>query len=119
MGNGALQDERTAAPPAGEALDAGLRRVLAVDLDERAPRRIVGALAGALPDADLAALVIRGEDGRLELAAAAGLDERTAAVAGGLAAEALAARELRISPAPGTPFPQGTRIAAALAGVKR
>jgi signal transduction histidine kinase len=73
----------------------------------------VGALADAVPALSCAALVLEGEGGRLELAAGVGLDEGAGPAGGALAAEALAARGVRITPNPGPPFPAGTRAGAA------
>ena len=112
MEDESLHGERAGAP-AGDALDAGLRRLLAVDADDRGSRRITGVLADVLPQVDFAALVVRAEGDRLDLAAAVGLDEATSPAPGGLAAEAIGARALRVAAAPGAPFPPGTRIGAA------
>jgi signal transduction histidine kinase len=91
--------------------------LLAVRPGERAPLRLVGTLADALPSVSCAVLLVAGEGGRLEHAASVGLgdgdgDARTGD-AGGLAAEALAAGGLRLAPDPGPPFPAGTRLGAA------
>jgi signal transduction histidine kinase len=98
----------------GGTVHEGLRRLLAVQPGERAPRRLVGALADAIPAASCAALLVTGEGGVFELAAGVGLDDGAAAPRDGtLAAEALAAGALRLATDPGAPFPEGTRLAAA------
>jgi signal transduction histidine kinase len=97
----------------GGTVRAGLHRLLSVQAGERAPLRLVGALADALPSASCAALLVTGEGGRLELAAGVGLDEARAGAGAGLAEEALAAGGVRLAPDPGAPFPDGTRLGAA------
>jgi signal transduction histidine kinase len=114
VGDEALHAEPSAAPGAGEGLAPALDRLLAVDPDARGPRRIAGALAEAVPSADFAALWVAGEGGRLELVGAVGDGDAAAdPVSGGLAAEALSERAVRVSTSPGAPFPQGTRVGAA------
>ncbi len=100
-------------------LAEGLGRLLGVEPDERAPRRLAGALVDAIPDADFAAVAVAVDGGaRLEIAAAMGLDEgATESLAGPLAAKAIEARDVRVAQDPGAPFPPGTRIGAAAAGV--
>jgi signal transduction histidine kinase len=114
MGDDALQRDLALAEAADEGtLPAGLRRLLAVEPEERAPRRLVSALAEAVPEAACAALVLASGD-HLEIAAGVGLDDGTPdRVDGGLAAEALASGELRAATEPGPPFPPGTRMGAA------
>jgi signal transduction histidine kinase len=101
--------------PAREGLSAGLDRLLAIEPEERSLRRLVSALAAAIPVADSAALLV-GEGGDLELAAAVGLDDSTPErVAGGLGAEVLqagGAGGARVAAGPGAPFPAGTRCGA-------
>ena len=98
----------------GATVHAGLRRLLSVQPGERAPHRIVGALADALPAASCAALYLEGEGGALELVSGVGLDGAGLAPGrGGLAAEALSAGGIRLAPDPGSPFPAGTRLGAA------
>jgi signal transduction histidine kinase len=98
----------------GGPVRAGLHRLLSVQPGERAPLRLVGALADALPSASCAALLVLGDQGRLELIAGVGLaDGVPGAVEDGLATEALAAGDVRIAPEPGAPFPDGTRLGAA------
>ena len=95
-------------------LGEGLRRLLSVQPGDRAPLRIVGVLADALPAASCAALFVEGEGGALELAAAVGLDgEEPGPERSGLAAEAVSAGGVRLAPDPGPPFPAGTRLGAA------
>jgi signal transduction histidine kinase len=123
MGDDALQRDLAPAGASDEGtLPAGLLRLLAVEPADRAPRRLVSALAEAVPQAACAALVLECGD-HLELAAGVGLDDATPErVAGGLAAEALAAGEVRVAAEPGPPFPPGTRIGAAapvIAGATR
>jgi len=114
VGDEALHGDSPAASRAREALAPALIRLLSVEPDDRAPRRLVGALADALPIADFAALLVSGDGGKLDLAAAVGLDEATpTSSAAGLGAEALAARDVRIAASPGAPFPSGTRVGAA------
>ncbi|HEX9050960.1 MAG TPA: HAMP domain-containing sensor histidine kinase [Anaeromyxobacter sp.] len=101
-------------------LAEGLGRLLAVEPDERAPLRLAGAIVDAVPDADFAAVALAADGGaRLEVAGVLGLEEGAApeALAGPLAAEAVASRGVRVAPDPGAPFPPGTRIGAAAAGV--
>ncbi len=98
-------------------LAAGLGRLLGVEPDERAPRRLAGALVDVIPDADFAAVAVAADGGaRVELTAAMGLEEGPEPLAGPLAAEAIAARDVRVAQEPGAPFPPGTRIGAAAAG---
>lgn len=109
-----LRGERAPDRGTGEPPPGALSRLLAVELDDRAPRRIAGTLADAVPSADFAALLLRGEGDRLEILASVGLDEATpAAIEGGLGAEVIAARDLLVAAAPGAPFPPGTRVGAA------
>jgi signal transduction histidine kinase len=116
--DGALQGEPSAAPRERAALAAAIARLLAVEPDGRAARRLASALADAVPAADFAALLVRGEGERLELLAAVGAEEggregAERAIEPGLAAEALAAREMLCAIGPGEPFPEGTRAALA------
>jgi signal transduction histidine kinase len=91
-----------------------VERLLAVDPEEHALRRLVGVLAEGIPDVDAAALLVRDAEGRLEVVAEVGLDEDApGAVDGGLAAAALDAGEVRVAQAAGPPLPRGTRIAGA------
>jgi signal transduction histidine kinase len=118
----ALQPDH--APVAGQegAVSNGLRRLLAVEPEEHAPRRLVLALVEAVPQASCAALLLAA-GGRLEVAAGVGLDDGASqGVEDGLGAEAIGARAVRIAQEPGPPFPRGTRIGAAaplLAGTTR
>jgi signal transduction histidine kinase len=90
-------------------LAAGLERLLAVEPEEHALRRLLGALAEAVPAIDSVALLVREAD-RLEIVAAVGLDEGApAAVAAGLAVEVADSGTLRTAERPGSPFPPGTR----------
>ncbi len=102
-------------PAAGHApasLARGLERLLAVEPEERALRRLLGALAEAVPAIDSVALVVRDGD-HLELAAAVGLDDGVSGIVpGGLALEVADSGELRTASYPGAPFPPGTRHAA-------
>ncbi len=94
-------------------LAAGLERILDIEPEEHAARRLVGALADAVPSADCAALVLRANGDRLEITAAVGLDDPAPETAeGGLAAEVVAAGAPRFALDPGSPFPLGTRIGA-------
>jgi signal transduction histidine kinase len=108
--------ERDVSPPPareGRTLAPGLRRLLAVEPEERAPRRLVVALADAIPHAACAALVLAGEGDRLEIAAGIGIDDATPErFEGGPCAEAIAARAPRVVADPGVPFPGGTRVGA-------
>jgi signal transduction histidine kinase len=114
VGDEALQAEPAAAPRTGEGLASSLDLLLAVDPGARDPRRLLGALAEAVRCADFAALALRGEDDRLEVVASIGLEAPPAmAPVGGLAAEALAAAEVRLARAPGPPFPPDARVGAA------
>ena len=99
----------------GAAVHAGLRLLLSVQPGERAPLRLVGALAEALPSASCAALLLGRESGALEIAGAVGLDDGAAAPpdGGDLAAQALADGAVRLAADPGPPFPSGTRLGAA------
>ena len=122
MKDDALQPDH--APAAGQegTLSSGLRRLLAVEPEEHAPRRLVLALVEAVPQASCAALLLADGE-RFEIAAGVGLDDGSPQrIEGGLGAEALAARALRLAQEPGPPFPRGTRIGAAaplLAGTTR
>ena len=94
------------------SLHEGLHRLLSVDAGERAPVRLVGALADALPAASCAVLLVAA-DGHLEIAAGVGLDEGTPErVETGFAVEALTTGGVRLAPDPGPPFPAGTRLGA-------
>jgi signal transduction histidine kinase len=119
VGDEAVHRDGSGAPGAGagEALAAPVERLLAIEPDGRAPRRLASALADAVPAADTAFLVVRGEGEQLEVHAAVGPAPVVTSLAGGLAADALAARELRVLASPGAPFPEGTRIGAAAPGV--
>jgi signal transduction histidine kinase len=99
--------------PQGGTVRAGLQRLLCVQPGERAPHRLVGALADALPSVSCAALLLATEGGRLEVVASVGLDGLPAPEDGGLGGEALAAAGIRLAPDPGAPFPPGTRLGAA------
>jgi len=112
MPDDAVQHVAAGATECG-ALPEALRRLLAVEPEERAPRRLVGALADALPAASCAALLVDDGDA-FALAAGVGLDDRAPQrFEGGLCAEALAAGAVRLAPDPGPPFPAGTRLGAA------
>ncbi len=90
-------------------LAVGLERLLAVEPEERTLRRLLGALAEAAPAIDSVALVVR-EGDRLEVLAEVGLDDGAPAeLAGGLAADVVAAGAPRVAARPGAPFPPGTR----------
>jgi signal transduction histidine kinase len=112
VGDESLQREAGGGARAGEALGAPLERLLAIEPDGRAPRRLASALADAVPAADSALLLVA-EGDRLEVAAAVGLEPPPEPVAGGLAADALAGRALRVAASPGAPLPPGTRVGAA------
>ncbi len=116
MGDEALHREAAGGARAGEALAAPLERLLAIEPDGRAPRRLASAIADAVPSADTAFLAARGEGGRLEVLAAVGPAPALETIPGGLAEDALAARELRVAPYPASPFPEGTRVGAAAPG---
>jgi signal transduction histidine kinase len=111
-----MADARAEPAPGAEErgpLHAALARLLAVQAGDGAARRLVGALADALPAVSCAALLLAEEE-RLELAAAVGLgDGDRVPPSGGLGAEALAAGAVRLAPDPGPPFPAGTRLGAA------
>src|SRR5512147_2643892 len=71
-------------------------RLLAVDPEEHALRRLVGVLADGVPSIDAAALLVRDAEGRLELAAQVGLgDGAPETVTGGLADEVVGAGSVR------------------------
>jgi signal transduction histidine kinase len=109
-----MADARAEPAPGTEErapLHVALARLLAVQAGDGAARRLVGALADALPEASCAALLLA-EDDRLELVAAVGLGDADAP-GGGLGAEALAAGSLRLATDPGPPFAAGTRLGAA------
>jgi signal transduction histidine kinase len=97
----------------GDDVAGALARLLAVEPDERAALRLVGALADALPPVSCAALVLEGEGGRLEIVAGVGLDEPSSAGESGLVADALHGGTILLAPDPGPPFPAGTRVGAA------
>jgi signal transduction histidine kinase len=114
VGNEVAQGGTPAEPRGREALAAALVRLLAVEPDSRGPRRVVGALADAVPAADFAALALAGRGDRLEVIGGVGFDDETPeAVEDGLGREALAAGEVRVATSPGRPFPPGTRVGAA------
>ena len=96
-----------------EALVAPLERLLAIEADGRAPRRLASALADVVPAADSALLAVRTDGGRLDVVAAVGVAPTVESIAGGLAADALDAREVRALASPGPPFPEGTQVGAA------
>jgi signal transduction histidine kinase len=112
-----MADARAEPAPGTEdrgPLHAALGRLLAVQAGDGAARRLVSALADALPAASCAALLLGEEEGRLELSAAVGLgDLDRVPRGGGLGAEAFAAGSVRLAPDPGPPFPIGTRLGAA------
>jgi signal transduction histidine kinase len=113
MADDAVEREACPAPREEGTLAAGLRRLLAVEPEERAPRRLVVALADAIPHAACAALVLAAEGERLEIAAGVGIDDATPeCFDGGPCAEAIAAPGLRLVADPGVPFPPGTRAGA-------
>jgi signal transduction histidine kinase len=95
------------------ALEEGLCRLLAVEPEGRAPRRLLGALADSLPVLSCAALLVE-DGGALSLADGVGLDEASPRpIERGLAAEAIDAGAVRLAADPGAPFPAGTRLGAA------
>ncbi len=95
------------------ALEEGLCRLLAVEPEGRAPRRLLGALADALPALSCAALLVE-DGGALSLADGVGLDDASPRpIEGGLAAEAIDGGAVRLAADPGAPFPAGTRLGAA------
>ena len=95
------------------ALEEGLCRLLAVEPEGRAPRRLLGALADALPALSCAALLVE-DGGALSLADGIGLDDASPRpIEGGLAAEAIDGGAVRLAADPGAPFPAGTRLGAA------
>src|SRR5512133_523921 len=110
MANDFLRDEA-----AGEPTVRRRRRVveiaerlLAVDPEEHALRRLVGVLADGVPSIDSAALLVRDGEGRLEVAAQVGLeDDDPDAVSGGLAEEVVRAGDLRVAAGPAPPLPSG------------
>jgi signal transduction histidine kinase len=113
MADEQLHRERGAALGEESPVASGLRRLLAVEPEERAPRRLVLALVEALPQAACAGLLVTSDE-RLEVLAAVGLDDAPPdALAAGLAAEALVAGAVRLAQEPGPPFPPGTRVGAA------
>jgi signal transduction histidine kinase len=114
MADDALQRDLSAGARDEGPLASGLRRLLAVEPEERAPRRLVVALAEAIPHAACAALALAGDGDRLEIASGVGLDDATPErFEGGLCAEALRAGAVRLTSDPGAPFPDGTRTGAA------
>jgi signal transduction histidine kinase len=114
VGDEALHAEPGAAPRAGEGLASSLDLLLAVEPDARGPRRIAGALAEAVRSADFAALAVRGEGDRLEVVASFGLEGAPPeSIASGLAADALAASDVRVARYPGAPFPADALVGAA------
>jgi signal transduction histidine kinase len=103
-------------PERADALAAALDRLLGSEPEEHALRRLVGALADAVPDASCAMLLAPDPDdpGRLAILAAVGLDEGAPEwVTDGFVLEALRAPAPIRATAPGPPFPAGTRAAAA------
>jgi signal transduction histidine kinase len=104
-------DERSRAPQPEGRLGDVLEGILAVAPGERSLRRLVGALAEAVPAADSAALVTSDGD-RLELAAAVGLDDEIPEL-GALAQRVIASNRVETAGDPGPPFPAGTRVGCA------
>jgi signal transduction histidine kinase len=118
VGEEGLHREAAGTPRGPGGLAASLARLLAIEADPRAARRITGLVAELVPDADFAALLVRGDAGGLEGVSAVGLDEGAPPPAGGgLAAEALSSLALRLGAPPGEPFPPGTRVGAAAPAV--
>jgi signal transduction histidine kinase len=114
MPDDALQRDLSSTAREEGTLTSGLRRLLAVQPEERAPRRLVGALADAVPHAACAALALASDGERFEIAAGVGLDDATPErFAGGLCAAALEAGAVRVAADPGPPFPPGVRTGAA------
>ncbi|BDG03839.1 GAF domain-containing sensor histidine kinase [Anaeromyxobacter oryzae] len=104
------EGEGEVAPRAGIA-DA-VERLLSVEPEERALRRLVSTLADAVPVADSALLLLRHGE-RLEIAASVGLDEATPeVVVEGFGRRAAEGEAVVISADPGAPFPPGTRCGA-------
>lgn len=107
-GTGAGQEP----PRRRRRVEEGLARLLSIEPEERALRRMLGVVAETVPIVDSAALVVRDGD-HLEIAAAIGLDEPTPDPGGELVERALRASDLSLVAAPGPPLPPGTRVAAA------
>jgi signal transduction histidine kinase len=117
VGDEALHETTGGGPQGGEALASALVRLLEIEPDGRAPRRLASALAEAIPSADSALLLVRDGE-RLEVAATVGIEQDSGVPpAGDLAVDALAAGEVRVAPSPGAPFPPGTRVGAAAPAV--
>jgi signal transduction histidine kinase len=91
-------------------LDAAVERILSVEPEEHALRRLVGAVAEGVPQADCALLVLRDAEGRLELATGVGMDGGPPPPPGGLEVPGL--ERLAVVDRPGPPLPAGTRVAA-------
>jgi signal transduction histidine kinase len=107
--DGARAEEK----PLSSGVHSAIERLLAVEPEERALRRLVSALADAVSVADSAALLLT-HGGRLEIAAGVGLDEATPdVVADGFGLRAAASDALCTDHEPGPPFPPGTRCGAA------
>jgi signal transduction histidine kinase len=104
--------EGQASEHARTRLARGLERLLTIEPEEHALRRLLGALAEAVPAIDSVALIVSEAD-RLEIVAAVGLDDGApSGVAGGLAGEVIGSGTLCTASRPGAPFPPGTRHAA-------
>jgi signal transduction histidine kinase len=108
------------APARADAAGEVLERLLSVAAEEDQLRRLLGALADAVPEVDVALLAadvaaLGGEEGaRLEIVAAVGIELPPHADAGPLAARALeTGAPARHDGEPGRPFPEGTRAALA------
>jgi signal transduction histidine kinase len=94
--------------PAGDPADA-VARVLAVEPEEHALRRLLGTVADAVPEVDAIALVVHDGE-RAEIAAAVGLDDGTPDAIDG----AIFRDDGERAVAPGPPLPAGTRHALAV-----
>ncbi|MGC4000080.1 MAG: ATP-binding protein [Anaeromyxobacter sp.] len=110
-GLGVVPGAAHAPEPEPAGLAARVERILAVEPEESALRRLVSALVDAVPEADAAALVLD-QGGALEVAAAVGLEpaeDEAAPEPAGLAAQVIAAGAPAAASAPGAPLPAGTR----------
>jgi len=97
-----------------DSLGEALERLLTVAAEEGQLRRLLGTLADAVPEVDVALLAA--EDGaRLEVIAAVGAGDVPDPEAGALAERALeSGAPVHLTGDPGRPFPPGTRAAVAV-----
>jgi signal transduction histidine kinase len=117
MANDVPRDESAGEPPVRRRrrIVEIAERLLAVDPEEHALRRLIGVLADAVPSIDSAALLVRDGEGHQQLAAHVGLDDGAPETAvSGLAEEAARSGGLRRADGATPPLPADTRSVAAV-----